>query len=541
MKKHFLLIAAALLVVCSGIKAQTITLKQDFEGYYNGFHSSIDSLAITPGNTIDTLWYTFDLDMIPDASLNSRPNAWYYSSPFASVDNVPTGYIGSFSIPDSNTVFCASSWNDNGETPAGLEDNWLVSPSVVVGVNDTLFWKSAPRQTPKYLDGYEVLISTTTNDPTSFTTVLFTAAEYTSALGTNDSSFSGYTFAPAGGFIHGFDGTYTADNFLADSSKLIGVLRPFSYSLSAYAGQTIFIAFHHNSHDDIEISVDDIMIRGNNSIPLAAANFTIVADSANPYLFWTYNSSIGTNLTYSWNFGDGNTSTLQAPMHTYAAAGNYVVCLTVTSGVNTSTICHSITVNSVPNICMAMFIIVHDSASSNPNAFIITDYSFGSNLTYLWDFGDTTTSTQQHPVHNYLGAGPYQLCLLINNGAGCTQMHCDSLFAVDSLHSHLQPISFTVVDGSQPPGTTVGINEANSESQINISPNPFTDQTIITFNKEQKNTSIKVMNVLGECIQQLTTNNKQLILDMSSLAKGIYFVRIEDENRNVVNKKIIKE
>ena len=49
------------------------------------------------------------------------------------------------------------------------------------------------------------------------------------------------------------------------------------------------------------------------------------------------------------------------------------------------------------------------------------------------------------------------------------------------------------------------------------------------------------MNVLGECIQQLTTNNKQLILDMSSLAKGIYFVRIEDENRNVVNKKIIKE
>ncbi len=49
------------------------------------------------------------------------------------------------------------------------------------------------------------------------------------------------------------------------------------------------------------------------------------------------------------------------------------------------------------------------------------------------------------------------------------------------------------------------------------------------------------MNVLGECVFQSTINNRQSTIDMSTFAKGIYFVRIEDENRNVANRKIIKE
>ena len=90
-------------------------------------------------------------------------------------------------------------------------------------------------------------------------------------------------------------------------------------------------------------------------------------------------------------------------------------------------------------------------------------------------------------------------------------------------------------------GTSVSVSEVEQNNAVSISPNPFTNSTTITFANEQKNTSVKVMNVLGECIQQLTTNNKQFTLDLSSFAKGIYFVRIEDENKNVVNKKIVKE
>lgn len=49
------------------------------------------------------------------------------------------------------------------------------------------------------------------------------------------------------------------------------------------------------------------------------------------------------------------------------------------------------------------------------------------------------------------------------------------------------------------------------------------------------------MDVVGNCIQQLTANGKQLNLDMSGYAKGIYFIQITDENKNTTNKKIIVE
>jgi len=88
---------------------------------------------------------------------------------------------------------------------------------------------------------------------------------------------------------------------------------------------------------------------------------------------------------------------------------------------------------------------------------------------------------------------------------------------------------------------TTGIAEMEKGETVLLAPNPFTSQLSISFNEAQKNTSIKLMNTLGECIQQLTTSNQQLILDMSSFARGMYFVQITDANKNVVNKKVIKE
>jgi PKD repeat protein len=55
-------------------------------------------------------------------------------------------------------------------------------------------------------------------------------------------------------------------------------------------------------------------------------------------------SSLGGALTYAWDFGDGSTSAVENPSHTYAADGSYFVVLTVTEGTLTDTIQYTVTV-----------------------------------------------------------------------------------------------------------------------------------------------------------------------------------------------------
>jgi PKD repeat protein len=62
----------------------------------------------------------------------------------------------------------------------------------------------------------------------------------------------------------------------------------------------------------------------------------------------------GTIASYSWDFGDGSSSTDAQPSHSYANAGTYTVKLTVTdnSG-NTAVVSHQITVNAPPGLVIA--------------------------------------------------------------------------------------------------------------------------------------------------------------------------------------------
>ena len=87
--------------------------------------------------------------------------------------------------------------------------------------------------------------------------------------------------------------------------------------------------------------------------------------------------------------------------------------------------------------------------------------------------------------------------------------------------------------------TSEGIKIYQNENTIAISPNPFTSFTTITFSEEQKNTLLKITDMLGNTILQTIINGKQSTIDLSGAAKGIYFAEIIDANKNAVNKKIV--
>jgi hypothetical protein len=238
MKKTLLILSFLSIIAGTAFSQNDTLLFENFD-----VDPTLNYAAFNSGN--DTTWVDFDADGLPDA--NARPQNWYWSE-------------GAFSTPDEfDACLFSSSWLA-GFLPGNR--NWLMTPPIdltnVTGA--TLSWESAPRQTPLYLDGYTVLLSTTDNIESSFTDTLFQAAQFLTGTG-ND--WSTYTFSP--GFVHGLDGTYIEydpTSTAGDSSRFIGVFRPFSASLAQYSGQTVYIAFLHDSDDDNLVALDDILITG---------------------------------------------------------------------------------------------------------------------------------------------------------------------------------------------------------------------------------------------------------------------------------------
>ena len=87
----------------------------------------------------------------------------------------------------------------------------------------------------------------------------------------------------------------------------------------------------------------------------------------------------------------------------------------------------------------------------------------------------------------------------------------------------------------------VGTLEINKDDNgILIYPNPFSSKTTILFSEEQKNTEIKITDVIGKVIKTfIMKDEKNITLEKGELKEGIYFVQITNEMKSVVNKKII--
>lgn len=121
-----------------------------------------------------------------------------------------------------------------------------------------------------------------------------------------------------------------------------------------------------------------------------------------------------------WNFGDGNISTLENPTHTYQDGGQYSIELSAYIGEDTISVTkeHFISV-SEPLIPIVGFSIEESGiAPSTPFHFI--DETIGTVTERLWDFGDGNTSTSENPVHTYLQAGIYTVCLTVTGPGGST-------------------------------------------------------------------------------------------------------------------------
>ena len=128
-------------------------------------------------------------------------------------------------------------------------------------------------------------------------------------------------------------------------------------------------------------------------------------------------ASIGNIVTQTWVLGDGNTESSTAFTHNYPTAGSYQVVLAVTTDEGCSD-ASTQTIDIHPNPTASFTV---------DNACLIEDVNFtdqssvptGSIASWDWDFGDSSTSSDQNPSHNYVDQGTFSVVLLVETDHGC--------------------------------------------------------------------------------------------------------------------------
>jgi PKD repeat protein len=120
---------------------------------------------------------------------------------------------------------------------------------------------------------------------------------------------------------------------------------------------------------------------------------------------------------YSWDFGDGESSSEQNPSHTYNGEGSYTANLTVADS-NDSQASDSVIITA---IAPADPLSVSASASPTSGAVPLTvSFSASANggtspYSYSWDFGDDASSSEQNPSHTYNQAGTFNVNLTVTD------------------------------------------------------------------------------------------------------------------------------
>jgi len=225
-----------------------------------------------------------------------------------------------------------------------------------------------------------------------------------------------------------------------------------------------------------------------------------------------------TITNWSWNFGDGNTSNVQNPVHTYGTAGTFTATLIVTNNSgckDTSTV--KVVVNPLPlagfsttPVCLGNPTCFKDLSAVTPGT--VTGWS--------WNFGDpasgaANTSSQQNPCHTYNGNGSYTVILTATSDSGCQ----NTIMLPATTHplptAGIVPknvcvgSSTTISDGStSPSGTGNNINSWNwnfgdgspnstqqNPSHVYTSAGTYTMTLIVTTQNGCKDTTTNIVQI----------------------------------------------
>ncbi len=165
-----------------------------------------------------------------------------------------------------------------------------------------------------------------------------------------------------------------------------------------------------------------VLLQAQTILDAAFTASPVVGNSTPHTVFFTDQSVIPD--TWLWNFGDGGTSTAQNPIHSYTSYGEYTVRLTIEDTMTglsdfESKVAYIKISKPVADIDAPTF--GYFGCAPLTANFIDASVANGAPIvSWLWNFGDGTTSTDQNPSHIYNTPGSYTVSLTVTDSFGNT-------------------------------------------------------------------------------------------------------------------------
>jgi PKD repeat protein len=283
--------------------------------------------------------------------------------------------------------------------------------------------------------------------------------------------------------------------------------------------------------------------------------------------------------TIEWNFGDGNLSNEDAPIHTFDSQGIFTITLTVSNECGSEIASKNLLIGIAPT---AQFD-VNTSTGCVPTMIEFSDLSTGDSiLSWNWSFegGTPSMSDEQNPTITYENAGLFDVQLIVENPIGFDTLTeeafiqievfpmADFDFEIENLTVSFEntsvgglEFSWDFGDGNQsneenPEHTYAGagnyevkltvtsfscgstieqtvniqpnsVLEDTFSEALSIFPNPVSETLTIELSRVEPEIEVNISNAKGMILRRWEINNsKSKKLDLSDFESGVYWVEI---------------
>lgn len=317
--------------------------------------------------------------------------------------------------PGGTVILSAHTSSDTPSDFPGLEYEWEF------GDNSPTDDEIVTSHTYNAPGTYQVNLTVTDDDGATNTKTLMITVRNTDPVadaGEDIQAVKGENFTLDGILSYDPDSSGSIVNYtwdMGDGTILYG--QQITYHFNDTGDHTIILVVFDNSGGESEADTVVVTILNDrpDNLSILASNLTIVQGQS---INFTGSANDTDPITYSWDFGDGNTSDGMNVSHTFVHTGTLTVTLFVTDGMDEVNITIDVEVTNIaPNASFTPSLT--EAAVDQEITFTAGETGDvpGEMLIFAWDFGDGSKGSGQVAIHAYSASGDFTVTLVVSDPA----------------------------------------------------------------------------------------------------------------------------